>query len=225
MSKDEIYENYGKPDGPILTIRKDGQKPPQLTQRMGFSKIKISSLSQIRIIDFGEAQSAEQDREELNTPPCYLAPESYLGGSIGLPADVWAFACTVFELFSASVLIGVNSFDRDMTGCLTDMFATLPHKFPDAYWSQWLAKDGEGLTEFFEQVGKNQYKCRLTGIPASLDQRIKSIKKSTKHMEDMEDTDVSGLYELLTRCLTYLPDKRATVKRVQSLRWVEGLPK
>jgi serine/threonine-protein kinase PRP4 len=62
-------------------------------------------LRSVRLADFGSAQLVTQivPNAELGSR-FYRAPEVMRGLAYGPPADVWSLACTIFELFTGSVL-------------------------------------------------------------------------------------------------------------------------
>lgn len=78
---------------------------------------------QIKIIDFGESSFSNEERKNLNTPLSFRAPESYFSESIGPPADIWAFACTIFEVFGMYPLFEEFMYYKD--SILLEMIETL----------------------------------------------------------------------------------------------------
>ena len=53
-------------------------------------------------LDYGDTARASSHTQEFIAPLLLnqLIQESFFGESIGLPADVWAFGCTVFDIFA-----------------------------------------------------------------------------------------------------------------------------
>lgn len=82
---------------------------------------------QIKIIDFGEPSSRVEARKTLHTPMILQAPEAFFDEGIGLPADIWAFACTVFDIFGKRSLFETFMLDKDSAlGML-----------PNRWWEKW----------------------------------------------------------------------------------------
>ena len=59
---------------------------------------------QICIIDFGESYDPSTPPEGLGTPLAYCSPELIFDSSVGIAADIWALACTIYELRSMASL-------------------------------------------------------------------------------------------------------------------------
>ena len=117
-SAERIKTEFGEPEiEPV--IRHDakpvGPEAPKYTVLPAyFWSLGIENITQeVRIIDFGEASLGSQYRTKLCTPLAYRAPESLFEEPITTKADVWSFACIVFDMFGVAPLLNVFEMDRD----------------------------------------------------------------------------------------------------------------
>lgn len=60
--------------------------------------------TQACIIDFGESYEISTPPESLGIPLGYRAPKLFFDGKCGIAPDLWALACTIYELRSKRVL-------------------------------------------------------------------------------------------------------------------------
>ena len=91
-------------------------------------------MTHISIHDFGGASPATDARRHCSTPLINQAPEALLGIAAGQPADIWAFACTVFALFGHRRIfdIGMGN-ETDMLSEIVDELGRLPQHL----WERW----------------------------------------------------------------------------------------
>lgn len=117
-SAKEIHEQFGVPEKqPIRRLNGEPigrEAPPYTVLPAYFWRLGMDNITQeIRIIDFGEASSSSEPRFKLNIPMSFCPPGALFGEDVAKQADVWSFACTVFELFSIGPLFTVFGRDRD----------------------------------------------------------------------------------------------------------------
>lgn len=203
MTDTDIYKEFGNPQmGKTKYISGgggSGVKPKELVLPMRFGK---PQLDEIRIIDFGEAMSTSDQRNELCTPLAYRAPECLIDGRVGPKADVFAFACTVFEFFSNSELLPGDG-TNDANEYVAEMVAVLPEKFPTAWWAKWRKKEGFG--DYFYHEG-GRYEFLEDEWPHPLKERLPSMRHG------LSESDLAGLEKLLTKCLKFEPQNRPNTK-------------
>ena len=104
-TEEKIYETFGEPEKSQIS-RCDNEPlcpeaPPYAVRPAYFWSLGDENLTkQLKILDFGEASFSQDERKRLNTPMPFRPPESFFGEPLGPPADVWAFGCTVFNIFA-----------------------------------------------------------------------------------------------------------------------------
>ncbi len=223
----QIREYLGEPSMNMVFRRDDqplGPEVPPYTVEPAYvwSPIEESLTRRIKIIDFGEASFSKEARKELHTPIMLRAPESFFGGVIGLPADIWALACAVFDIFGKHSLF--EAFMPDNDSALFEMISTLG-MLPDRWWREWETRfryfrgDGrlrtEDIVEYYHK-------------PRRLAQRIQQMRlpyggQQAKTSEQLSATDTTKLQNLLSLMLRYEPSKRITAEEIVKLEWVQQL--
>lgn len=179
-----------------------------------------SPVGEISILDFGEASFASEPRERWRTPILLQAPEALLSEPVGQPADIWAFACTIFGLFDNTLLF--ESYMPTADEVLSEIVDTLG-PLPPRWWRKWgqrgyyYEEDGtkktEDLTEPYQEI-------RPLGVRL---RRMRSSPPAAKEAEQLCEKDLVGLHELLERCLRYEPAARATAEDILNLGWIRSL--
>ena len=91
------------PEAPSFTVR------PAYFWQLGYENIS----REVRIIDFGEASPVSESHTKLRIPMSYCAPAALFDEDATRQADVWAFACAVFELFGSESPFENYAGDRD----------------------------------------------------------------------------------------------------------------
>ena len=104
-----------------------------------------SASGDVLMSDFGVSTFTSEARKICHTPILLQAPEALLGESMGQPTDIWAFACTVFEIFNNISLfeVGMPSAD-DVLSEIVDCLGRLP----EPWWKKW-----EYRAEYYEEDG------------------------------------------------------------------------
>ncbi|KAL8748088.1 MAG: hypothetical protein Q9190_000116 [Brigantiaea leucoxantha] len=224
---EQVYEAFGSPDKHAIT-RKEGNSlgsaAPPYAVVSAFLKLERSPNDDIAIIDFGAAFTATESQKTCRTPLPFQAPEAQLGEPAGQPADMWAFACTVFELFDNESLFRKSDFDNDSV-VLAEIVDALG-RLPEQWWAKWkwraehYEEDGtkkiEGLTEEYRVV--KPLKARIQQIRSSPPAAVEEAEK-------LSEEDVIGLEQLLRMCLRYDPSERATAEDVLNMDWIRKIQK
>lgn len=84
------------------------------------------------MIDFGECFPISNLPEGVGTPGPYRSPELLLENKLGIPSDLWALACTLFEIRTGRKLF--ESFDDADDDYLEAMCLVLG-QLPEPWWS------------------------------------------------------------------------------------------
>lgn len=174
----------------------------------------------LSILDFGEASFASEPQKGWHTPIALQASEAILGEPVGQPGDIWAFACTVFAIFSNNALFacGMPNAD-DILAEIVDALGRLPEpwwqkwKFRDEFYEEDGKKKTENLTEDYHEVKPLAVRIR----------RMRSRPPAAKDAEQLGEDDLQGLQELLERCLKYKPEDRMTADEILKLGWIQKL--
>ena len=226
-TSETVYENFGEPEKNRILRCDNGplgpEAPPYAVPPAYFWSIGVENLTkQIKIIDFGEASFSQDERKKLHTPLPFRAPESFFGESIGPPADVWAFGCTVFDIFANGHLFdGFMPSEDTILVEMVDSLGTLPPR----WWEKWKSR-----SYYFSNDGKSK-----TGITAHdprpsrpLALRIQDMRSSggdqpEEALRPFKPDEMINLQSLLAATLKYLPSERLTADDVSKLEWIQRL--
>ena len=177
---------------------------------------------QLKIIDFGEASFIDEKRLEIHTPMNLRSPESFFGENLGLPADMWVIACTIFEIFGKYPMF--EGYLADQNSILSEMVDTFG-KLPSRWWTKWEYRDRyfsddmlpTRLTRKMFPRGPKWLRDRVAQI------RLVKGKKSEESLENLKTSDSAGLEKLLASFLEYEPSERATAEESLKSEWVGQL--
>lgn len=203
-----------------------GPEAPSYTVEPGYlgSRCEEGLMKKIKIIDFGEASFAKEPRRKLNTPILLQAPEALFDESIGLPADIWALGCTIFEIFGkTSLFVNTDCYFRPSKhDALFEMVDTLG-MLPDRWWKEW-----EIGHHYYSSDGTRTPHASYLGKPRSLPERVSHMRlnlygRTGEDNEPMNREDAIGLMKLLMSILEYEPSKRATAEEVVNSEWIQRL--
>lgn len=87
---------------------------------------------ELYLIDLGVSYEITSPPEHLRLPLVYHPPEAIFDGRIGVSSDLWALACTLFEIRTGSRLISLPFADED--SYLSTMVSVLG-VFPEPWWT------------------------------------------------------------------------------------------
>jgi Tol biopolymer transport system component len=136
------------------------------------SNVKLTSDGHVKLLDFGLAKALEGEtaEEDLQTSPtltaaatrigmllgtaAYMAPEQARGKRVDRRADIWAFGCVLYEMFS-----GRDAFAGETT---SDILACVIRAEPD--WSSLPANVPTRLCELLRRCLQKDPKQRLQAI-------------------------------------------------------------
>jgi Tol biopolymer transport system component len=136
------------------------------------SNVKLTSDGHVKLLDFGLAKALEGEtaEEDLQTSPtltaaatrigmllgtaAYMAPEQARGKRVDRRADIWAFGCVLYEMFS-----GRDAFAGETT---SDILACVIRAEPD--WSSLPANVPTRLRELLRRCLQKDPKQRLQAI-------------------------------------------------------------
>ncbi|KAL8896468.1 MAG: hypothetical protein Q9207_007690 [Kuettlingeria erythrocarpa] len=223
LSTKELYQQFApltkqpvkrRDGGPL-----DAAAPPYAVVPLWMGEAcEDVTIAEVMIADFGEAYVAkEKVPHTLNTPILYCPPEMLLKtGAIGMPADIWALACTIFEIMGTSSLF--ESFLPTPDQVISEMVDALG-KPSEESWKAWANR-----YEFFHEDG--------TWVPSPrgyqhssrpLDMRISQMRREAD--DNFTKAEQDALLQLMSGMLTYDPQERFTIADVIDSEWMEKFGK
>ncbi|KAI9699138.1 MAG: hypothetical protein M1836_003327 [Candelina mexicana] len=222
LSVEQIYERYGKPER--VPVRRCDKKPlgkgiPAYTVVQADIVQPCSQVrdGRIKISDFGHAYKLTNPPKMTPIECEYCAPEIKLEEKPDAPADVWALACTVYEILGTRRLfLSCGKYQEDVFEDIVDALGI----FPDTWWNSWPRRD-----QHFTEDG-----LKLKGSPRSMKVRIQEMGRGTTADDpDFSAGEKSALEQLLHSMLKYEPSERISAQEVlQStlmLSWSSSISK
>lgn len=223
-SVDQVHQQLGSPHKQAIS-RKDSsplgpEAPPYAVVPANLSVLGKFPGEDIVILDFGEASFASESRKTWHAPIVLQAPEALLGEPVGQPADIWAFACSVFGIFNNRALF--DGFMPNADDVLSEIVDTLG-RLPEPWWKKW-----EQRAEFYEEDGSKKTEdlteeYRETKPLSVRVRRMRSCPPAARAAEQLGEEDLVGLQTLLERCLQLRPEDRATAEEITKLDWIQSL--
>ncbi|KAG6544739.1 hypothetical protein Mapa_013838 [Marchantia paleacea] len=164
-----------------------------------------------KIVDLGNAcWSYKQFTSDIQTRQ-YRCPEVLLGSKYTESADMWSFACIVFELATGDVLFDPRSgddFDRDEDhlALMMELLGRMPRK---------VALGGRYSRDYFNRHGELRHIRKLRYWP--LDGVLVEKYDFSKH-------DAEELATFLRPLLDFIPEKRPTAQQCLLHSWLRAAP-
>jgi len=127
---------------PILTA--SGEAPGPSAPNYTVPAIDLEQLyvryltDQVCIIDFGESYHTSSPPKGLGIPSPYCSPELIFDSSVGIGCDIWALACTIYEIRSMRTLFECyNGSDDEVILKIVKLLGRLPKP----WWSSWETRE------------------------------------------------------------------------------------
>jgi serine/threonine protein kinase len=150
-------------------------------------------LGNIIIIDFGTSFFLDKPPEDVGTPASFCSPKLLLQRVAGKPSDVWALACTIFEMRNGEPLFESFVFgEEDVLQSMIGALGPLPKKFLGEEEYEWLRD------------------CKGDG--GELNERVFGIK-------GISEDEKIALYDFLRHALRYDTDERLTADEMLRHPW------
>ncbi|CAG9331140.1 unnamed protein product [Blepharisma stoltei] len=171
----------------------------------------VNEFIKVKIADLGNACWIHKHfSTEIQTRQ-YRSPEVILGISYNYTADVWSFACMLFELITGDFLFDPRTgpdFDKE-DDHLAQMVETL------GFFSKPFALSGANSKKFFDHRGKLRRvsQLKLWPLKAVLMEKYR-IQQHEAHM----------LTDFLLPMLIYEPEKRCTAQQALDHPWLKMPP-
>jgi len=237
--KDEVYTMSGDPPGPSA--------PTYVVEAM--SEIDVQYLTEsILIIDFGQSFFLKSPPPDgVGTPMGYCAPEVIFDLKASAYSDIWALACTIFEIRAGQALF--ETFFSTQEEVIRQMVQTLG-RLPGPWWHAW-----ECRMDYFDENGKPKQEWENDIPLASLYPLIDHIKDigeedTNEHDVDQDSTEdaqkdgdkpdglsrhedkglsatgrakisseVTSMEDLLSKMLKYAPEERISAEQASEHPW------
>lgn len=223
LSEGELLDQIGEPNMPqgedLFTY--SGEIPGPSASEYIMSPMDLTKLNprhftdQIYTIDFGESYdvSAPPTGKQLGIPPAFCAPEVTFEKSSGIGCDIWALACTLYEIQTRMSLFECWNGTDDEVIC---QMVRLLEKLPEPWWSSW-----EGRMGRFDEDGSSEVWKPLIiedalkdGVPYQIGD------KNGRQVDIVVPADERKLLaDLLLQMLKYDPKERASVDTVLEHPW------
>ncbi|KAI0205885.1 kinase-like domain-containing protein [Astrocystis sublimbata] len=190
-------------------------------------------LEDIVVADFGESFFSSNPKKATGIPKAYAAPELLFNQPIGIEVDIWALACTIYELRTSRDHVidadfGGNYKYEEVVEQITDLLGPLP----DPYHKVW---EDSGCK--FEEVIQLSPSIDSTNIKMPTGCReILEVRLSSKRTQyppgprgddppveyHYEESEVKDLADLLEKMLKYNPGDRLSARKVKAHRWFQA---
>eukprot|EP00771_Trimastix_marina_P003010 gnl/Trimastix_PCT/4193.p1 GENE.gnl/Trimastix_PCT/4193~~gnl/Trimastix_PCT/4193.p1 ORF type:complete len:528 (-),score=166.61 gnl/Trimastix_PCT/4193:463-2046(-) len=178
---------------------------PDLKIPSGLDKYKV------KIVDFGNACWVHRQFTQNIQTRQYRSPEVIIGSGYTTSADIWSFACIVFELVTGDLLFDPHSgegYDRDedhLALCI-ELIGRMPKK---------IALSGKWSREFFNRKGELRHirDLKFWGIENVLQEKYKSTPEQA-----------AMLSSFITPMLKFDPMKRPTAAELLQHPWLTITP-
>ncbi|MFS7955149.1 putative protein kinase CMGC-SRPK family [Helianthus anomalus] len=160
-----------------------------------------------KIVDLGNACSADKAvAEEIQTRQ-YRAPEVILQSGYSFPVDMWSFACTAFELATGEMMFAPKpgpgfSEDEDHLALMMELLGKMPRK---------IAIGGGRSKDYFDRHGDLKRIRRL---------KHSSLSRLLIDKFKFPETDAREFAEFLTPILDFDPENRPTAQQCLQHPWL-----
>ena len=228
LNEDELIKQLGEPNKePLLTISGESPAPsgPEyLVEGLSLDRLDARFISdQASVIDFGESYDMHSPPEDLGITASFRSPELLFDNTTGVGCDLWALACTIYEVRTRSPLF--ESFMDDDDEVIMQMVPLLG-KLPEPWWSSWKARgqwyEEDGTPLVNPETG-NPYMLMdtleelLSGSSLSGDDPEEKKNKAGGFVVQIEESKILG--NLLMGILKYDPKERLSVEAVLEHSW------
>ncbi|KAG2502244.1 hypothetical protein HYH03_000730 [Edaphochlamys debaryana] len=186
-----------------------GAGPNQLViTRPGLTDEQLRTAA-CKVVDFGNAcWTYKQFTSDVQTRQ-YRCPEVILGAKYLTPADMWSFACVVFELVTGDLLFDPRSGDKwdrdeDHLALFIELLGRMPRK---------VFEKGKHARDYFNRNGELRHIKKLRFWP--LDRVLVEKYK-------LSEEEAAGLTSFMLPMLRFVPEDRATAAEMLNHPWLRG---
>lgn len=190
-----IFEVISREQRLILYIVK--QLPELENEGKKLRGPKIDENVMVKICDMGNGcWTYHHFTPEIQTRQ-YRSPEVIIGSDYNTSADVWSFACTIFEMVTGDFLFEPrkgNNYDKDddHLAQMMELLGRMPKN---------MALSGKNSKKFFNSAGHLK---RISGL------NYWPLRKVLMEKYRIKEEEAVSLAEFLLPMLEWYPEKRAT---------------
>lgn len=204
----ESLDRMGQPKfNGLLEGDNEDQKKDQGDSTENRRGPKIQEDVQVKICDMGNGcWTYHHFTPEIQTRQ-YRSPEVIIGCDYNTSADIWSFACTIFEMITGDFLFeprkGSNyDKDDDHLAQMMELLGRMPKN---------LALSGKNSRKFFDSKGSLR---RINGL------NYWPLKKVLTEKYLIKENEAAALSDFLMPMLRWHHDKRATAQQMLNHPWL-----
>ncbi|KAI9841135.1 MAG: hypothetical protein M1837_000979 [Sclerophora amabilis] len=222
-TEQEVFQRFGEPKtDPVVTASGEAPGPaaPSYIVRPCFTATPDQQFlkDQIMIIDFGEAFDLKAPPKGLGTPVGYCSPELLFDNCVGMASDIWALACTLYEIRTGLALFQMFFGDADE---VIQQIVQVLGRLPDPWWGKW-----EGRGNSFDDDG-NPRRSSTTGdflaqvytFPDLITEENTGMTPGSEGSREIPAEEVEALSDLLRKMVKYQVEDRITVAEALTHPW------
>jgi serine/threonine-protein kinase SRPK3 len=231
MSPEELYKEFGFPKlEPV--IRLDKKWLPKGVPKHAIQPVWLGEVSELIPLSDAEILLTDFGLSFLpSTTPRYysdycevgmslLPPEAYFlpQESLSFPSDIWALACTIWEMISPRPLfMALMCFQT--TDHMIKQYVDLLGKLPPEWWQRWDAR-----SKFFNEEGVKIDRITKGPLRDSFEQQFEEKVQRPRRfykMEEVSEEEKAALLNMLKAMMTFKPGDRMTVKQIVESKWMK----
>ncbi len=210
-SLEPIADDFAGEIEEYIRAKAAAQLPEELPPRPVKVRNPIDENIKTKIVDLGNGcWTYHHFTSQIQTRQ-YRSPEVIIGANYGTSADIWSFACMIFELITGEFLFEPRksktySKDDDHLAQMIELLGKMPKD---------LALAGKNYKKFFNKKGCLR---RIQGF------HFWSLKRLLTEKYRIKEDEAQALVDFLLPMLEWYPDRRATAQEMLSHPWL-NMPK
>ncbi|RMD41388.1 hypothetical protein DV735_g3723, partial [Chaetothyriales sp. CBS 134920] len=216
LTEPELLSRLGEPRKSYVCTE-SGEDIPAFQPRYLTVPADIADLGseyltdQICVIDFGESYPVASPPPELGIPQQYQPPELLLEleHPVGLASDLWALACTLFEIRQQTPLFHMIDKKDDLIAYIFRCFG----KPPQLLWDKWDARQ-----KYFDDQGRWIRHSSKWSLKVALSRDSQCLGAEPKQMVTPEE-EQALMADLLYKLCRYEPERRLSAEDVLGDQW------
>jgi serine/threonine-protein kinase SRPK3 len=247
LTPSQVIQLLGHPMRELVVSNSDeplGFSAPQfLYEPADIMRLLPRATGNIKLIDFGNAFFVNDPHKNIGTPNCFRAPEFLLENKFGKESDIWALACTIFEIRAGNPLFVpfLGGSEKEVLGLIRDALGNVPGGGADLA----VGKEAEGATKEpqlrnmvydidneLARYGSADYHseyCEMPWLESWLMYPVKVVYDWVKpwlftfgerKVKGIEPAEAKQLYDLLRNMLQYDVNERLTADEVLRHPWL-----